>query len=448
VKTGLIAALIMAIPSVDLTLYTTISLGGYGEALLLGNLTLLMAISLARMMTPPLDSGKEWIKPIDSNRRYQRIFSIKSICLGFLVGLGLWANGLTLVFSIPSLVYLVLALQKQKTGARTRSILHCLVAMLIGFCAGATPLEIYLIGSGPTQLVREYFGSAVAVETGTWLLQAASHLVNFMLLGVPALLSFRPPWGVTWLVLPLIPVLSLLWAWIIISIIKEIEQRKEGWREILLLFGVMEVVLIGFIATPFGVDPSGRYFLPLAAPLAIFAAHKIETTQLFPGKWRTGLLILIVGFNMVGTVQSALVAPQSFTTQFDSTTIIDHRFDSQLISFLEQNDEHYGYGNYWTAYPIDFLSAEKIILIPRLPYHQDFRYTSRDDRYPLYDTMVSESQKVFYVTARFEALDEQLRGAFTKNGITWKEATIGDYRVFYHLSKPLRPRDINLDYGS
>src|SRR4030067_735989 len=38
-RTATIAALLMAVPAVNQTLYTTISLGGYGEALLLGALT-------------------------------------------------------------------------------------------------------------------------------------------------------------------------------------------------------------------------------------------------------------------------------------------------------------------------------------------------------------------------------------------------------------------------
>ncbi|MFZ6018414.1 MAG: hypothetical protein ACOYXO_02305, partial [Chloroflexota bacterium] len=40
-RAGLIAAFLMAVPPVNTTLYTTVSLGGYGEALLIGNLILI-----------------------------------------------------------------------------------------------------------------------------------------------------------------------------------------------------------------------------------------------------------------------------------------------------------------------------------------------------------------------------------------------------------------------
>src|SRR4030067_806163 len=44
-KVGMIAAWLLAIPTMNLTLYTTATLGGYGEMLLVGNLILLAAVS-------------------------------------------------------------------------------------------------------------------------------------------------------------------------------------------------------------------------------------------------------------------------------------------------------------------------------------------------------------------------------------------------------------------
>src|SRR3972149_3952948 len=64
-----IAALLMAIPSVNQTLYTTVSLGGYGEALLIGALTMLLCLPSASGRGGPL----------------------RSLLLGVLLGGGLWA---------------------------------------------------------------------------------------------------------------------------------------------------------------------------------------------------------------------------------------------------------------------------------------------------------------------------------------------------------------------
>jgi hypothetical protein len=210
------------------------------------------------------------------------------------------------------------------------------------------------------------------------------------------------------------------------------------------LVAVMLTLLVGFILTPFGADPSGRYFLPLAVPLSLFAASLILDLVNRYGKWAYGLTALLLVYNLWGTVQSAMRFPPGITTQFSSETRIDHRFDTALIEFLRQEDETRGYGNYWISYPLAFLSREELIFVPRLPYHLDFRFTERDDRYAPYDELVAQSDRVAYITTNHPALDERLRWGFTQKALTWQEIQIGDYHVFYDISAPIRPEEIGL----
>ena len=77
---AVVAGLLLAIPNVNLTLYTTVSLGGYGEALLLGQILLLLTLDL-----------------LDRSRRRYRY-----AVWGFLAGIGFWTFGLTLVYILPS----------------------------------------------------------------------------------------------------------------------------------------------------------------------------------------------------------------------------------------------------------------------------------------------------------------------------------------------------------
>jgi hypothetical protein len=113
---------------------------------------------------------------------------------------------------------------------------------------------------------------------------------------------------------------------------------------------------------------------------------------------------------------------------------------AELMAFLREKGETRGYTNYWVAYPLAFQSAEELIFIPRLPYHPDLRYTARDDRYQPYAGLVAQSDRAAYITTvHTPLLDERLRVGFQKLGITYSEATIGDYRVFYALSSPVRP---------
>lgn len=56
-RVGILAAWFLAIPTVNVTLYTTVTLGGYGEMLLIGNLIILAGLRIAY---------HEYIKVVDS----------------------------------------------------------------------------------------------------------------------------------------------------------------------------------------------------------------------------------------------------------------------------------------------------------------------------------------------------------------------------------------------
>jgi len=419
VRIGLLAAALLAIPTTNVSLYTTISLGGYGETLLIGNLLLVLAIRLSRRARL-----SEWL------------------AMGFLAGFGLWANGLTLVYSIPAIVF---ALFHQKETWRTRPFLLGIGALILGGAVGATPWWIYAWQNGLTHLVGELLGSAVSVEQGNLLARSASHLVNLLLLGIPAIFGMRPPWGITWLALPLIPFALAAWGWVLIYFFRSLGKNQPG-REVRYLFlGVGITLFGGFLFTSFGVDPSGRYFLPLAVPLALAAADFALHSPAPKGeRWAVVMVILV--FQVWGNVQAALTYPPGFTTQFDATTILEHRYDPELIRFLQSRQITRGYTHYWVAYPLAFQSGETLIFTPRLPYHQDLRYTPRDNRYALYNDLVEGSAKVAYITARNPELDQKIVSGFSSLQVQWVEETIGDYHIYYDLSRPVRP-DV-LGFGS
>jgi hypothetical protein len=222
---------------------------------------------------------------------------------------------------------------------------------------------------------------------------------------------------------------------------------SEKYSHSPLLSGLILTLAAGFIFSPFGVDPSGRYFLPIAVVMALFAAQAAWEWQ---KKWKTYVAIsvgLVLAFNLWGTLQTVVRTPPGVTTQFDAVTQIDHRYDQELIQFLKSNREYHGYTNYWVAYPLVFLSAEDLVFIPRLPYHPDLRYTSRDNRYEPYQQAVEGAQRTAYITTKNPYLDEQLRTGFQSLGVQWKEKVIGDYQVYYQLSEKVDPDQIGLGGG-
>jgi 4-amino-4-deoxy-L-arabinose transferase-like glycosyltransferase len=429
-RAGLLAGALMAVPTVNATLYTTASLGGYGEALLLGNLILLLTLWTGSRLSAARSLTRTW----------SAIF-----ILGLLIGAGVWANGLTLVYSVPAVLYLLTTLIREKK----LTVIYTGRLFLIGLAgclAGSLPWWFYALQNSPVRLMGELFGGAVAVEGGPWISQVGSHLINFILLGGTALFGFRPPWEVRWLAVPLIPFILAFWLGVVLWIGQKLVRPAKDRPIYGLLTGVIGMVTAGFLFTPFGIDPSGRYFLPMTVPLALFAAQGVEY-YLRSAKWQIACIGLVILFQGWGTLDCANRFPPGLTTQFYEPSIIDHRYDGELIRFLRGAGETRGYTNYWVAYPLAFLSQEEFIFIPALSYHLDLSYTSRDDRYAPYREAVDASERTAYITTRNPRLDGQLRDNFRRLGVTWKETKIGDYQVYYQLLRPVRAAELMIVSG-
>jgi len=378
-KIGGLAALIMALPTVNVTLYTTVSLGGYGEALLIGNLVLIVALLINRSLTSNSDALLLWF------------------ILGFLSGLGLWSFGLTIVYTLPAVLYTGYYLSRKYVKSRNtmdeesntsddkgffRTVAVPLLILVLGGIFGSAPWWGYAIDQGIKQLLVELGGGAIAgVEGLPWVFQVGQHLVSFFVLGGTVIFGLRPPWGVHWLALPMLPFVLFFWMGVLIYMMRFLRQSSPYRGAAWLLTGVMLTLIAAFIFTPFGADPSGRYFLPLAIPLALFAASMITSLGNRFGGWAYALIALLLVFNLIGTLQSARQYPPGITTQFYAPAQVDHSSIEELEEFLHRRGETHGYTNYWVSYPLAFRSGESLIYVPGLPYHLDFRYTQRDNRY-------------------------------------------------------------------
>ena len=426
-RAAVISGLLLAVPAVNMTLYTTASLGGYGEALLLGNIILIAGFWL-------LDR----LKSIEEKKTSIKNSALPALILGLLTGLGLWVNGLTLVYAAPILIFVFYKVVKNKIWPAL-AFLVCFG--LAGVLIGALPWWLYAAQNGFQALTGELFGSAIAVEGGSYASRILSHLSSLMLLGSSAILGLRPPWGVNWIVLPLVPAVVGVWAVILYAGVRKMSRPFAG-RAVLVIYGGIALTLAAaFIFTSFGADPSGRYFLPIQIALAVLAGFvAADWTGKKPA---AGLVIaFLLVYQSMGNVQSILRNPPGLTTQFYEPARLDHQYMDDLIQFLDDNGETRGYTNYWVSYPLAFKTDEKLIFVPRLPYHPDLRYTSRDDRYPPYGRMVEVSQRTAYITSKNSELDQRLRSEFAAMEVTYKETEIGDYRVFYALSEAVRPEEL------
>lgn len=431
-RVGVLGAWFLAAPSVIVTLYTTVSLGGYGEALLMGNLMLITSLLIVRDIRenrPP----RWWLW----------------LVWGGLAGLGVWVFGLSLVFSIPTGLLLLWCLWAQNQAApRPRQLLGWAKwggLTVVGSLLGALPWWIFALQHGFRELLAELSGSAIAgVEPTHWLLRIGQHFSSLLIFGGTAAFGLRPSWELRWLALPLLPFALAFWMGVLAHIGWRVRFVRSDCLGVWVLVGILVTLALGFVFTPFGADPSGRYFVPWVVPLSLFAAEMINTLRKRYGPWIRLLAVLIICYNAWGTVQCARTFPPGLTTQFDPVAQVDHNHMETLMTFLREKGETRGYTNYWVAYPLAFHSNEELIFVPRLPYHTDFRYTDRDDRYQPYQEMVTDAERVAYITTHNPPLDEYLHERFYSLELTWKEADIGDYHLYYELSRPVRPGEIGL----
>jgi hypothetical protein len=448
------AALLLALPTVTVTLYTTATLGGYGEMLLIGNTLLLWALRLGGLTS--------------TTRVADTIRSHEWVLFGLLAGIGFWAFGFLGVYILPICMTLLWPkLNHEDAGELVRTEAKFFLVFLralrayavnyflafVGFALGSSPWWFATLFGAAT--LTELGGSAIAgASAGGPLVEALRHAFYFVILGLPVIMGVRPSWAVQWLALPLFPLALVLFMGAVGRAIglSLAGWRRAGWRanptgaELgrALLLGLCATLILAFIVTPFGADPSGRYFLPLAIPLALFTADLLDRVRRDYPRLAIGLLGGLLAFNLWGHVDAASVFPPGFTTQFDPVAQVDQRDLPQVIEFLTAHGETRCYSNYWVTFPVAFLSSERIICAARLPYHLDFRYTSRDDRYPPYTQAVADADHVAYVTTRHPPLDERLRSGLAGLGVTFSETQIGDFHIFYNLSRKVIPDELGL----
>jgi len=409
----------LALPPTMLTLYTTGTLGGYGETLVLGNVAILLA---------------------DSAVRSARWANGKWLALGLVAGFGLYTFPLILVYLVPIGLWLLIRLCRRAWRGYAIA--------LLGFIVGSAPWWWALIQSGGRELA-ELAGAGVAgtIPGATYFDTLGVRLLNFFLFGASAWWGLRYPWSGAF-VLPVIGVAVLalsVGALVYAARHPSPSPQRGSARDARpILWGMIGVLLITFLATPFGGDPSGRYFLPLYLPLSIFVAMLLQAIRNAKRTFVPLLLAGVIGYNVAGTVLAAAVQPPGITTQFDPVTWIDHTHDQALIDFLLARDETRGYTNYWVQTPIAFLSQERIISTAALPYHLGLDYTPRDDRYPPYTQAVAQADRAFYITTNHPPLNTLIRDGLNRLGVAFKEEVIGTYQVFYGLSRKVTPQELGI----
>ncbi len=252
------AGMLFAFPVVNVVLYTTVSLGGYGEALVLGMAALLLAAWYATT----------WEKASGRTKQEWMVF----VGLGVVGGLGLWANALSVLFFIPAMGLMVWVGLTNRIKFRVAT--QQFISIGGGFLAGAA-IWLYGLFQQGSIVFAEMFGSAVSVENISFWERSLQHLISFFLFAPTVVLGFRPPWSVNLILLPVIPIVILFWI-ITLKKIKLNHFTSIQKAVFVAVLGIGMLVFLGYGLTSFGVDPSGRYFLPFALLLSMLAGLAVK----------------------------------------------------------------------------------------------------------------------------------------------------------------------------
>ncbi|MBN2499224.1 MAG: glycosyltransferase family 39 protein [Anaerolineales bacterium] len=413
-----IAVLLAAIPPVVMSTYTTATLGGYTQSLVLGNIILLLGYEVT--FGEKENTWWAWL------------------ALGAVSGLAFWVLGISGVYILPVGLVGLLHFKFKRLP------FYALAAL--GFFLGGILWWNYNFTHDWAAL--QTLGGPEMVATTPF-----DRLLGLLFLGIPAVLGLRAPWALDYFPLPLIFVILIFYLAVALFVIVKLREARRNSEikagmapgTITFLGVLVGAFVVVFVGSNFGLDSTGRYLLPLYLPFTYATATFVHAAWKRKRSWGIGLLVLVMALNAAGTWLGA-ISTDKLTTQFDPITSFDNSYDDALMDFLNERGISRGYSNYWVTFRLAFLSDEQLIFSPELPYKDDLSYTDNDNRYPRYAQMADDSDEVAYITTKHPQLDAVIRTRFEELGVTYLEHEIGPFHIFYELSRPVRPEEIG--YGA
>ena len=401
-----------ALPPVVITTYTTASLGGYGESLILGNIVL--GLGYCVIYTGAKDNYWNWAG------------------LGLAAGVGFWTLGIAGMYIVPvgllGLRYFDIRLVRK----------YLLTAG--AFILGSLPWWLY-------NLRHSWDALAALSGPGAGSLNIKQNVFGFIFIGLPGIFGLRPPWSSEYFPWMVSGLLVLVYTGVILVYWRRRKEKSAqilnaGGKELLIVFLVVYAAVFAF--SRFGVDSTGRYLLPLYTAVLFFTAGAVLT--IWEKRPQAGMLLLaiVAALNLAGNLIGA-GSQEKITTQFGPISRFDNSSDQALIDFLREHDVLTGYSNHWVSFRLAFLTGEEIIYAAKIPFREDMLFNPEENRIPLYEEMADKSAKPAYITSKHPVLDGRIRETLDRYGISYREKQIGVYHVFYDLSQTVRPEVFEFD---
>ena len=391
-KTGLLAALLAAFPSVYLVYHSVLARAAYIESPILGTLLLLLAIRVAYQ-----------------NDRRRSIF----LFLGVVSGLGVWTHFLSVYYLAPAGILLLI---NEKGFSRDPRVLAWLAA---GVVLGGLPLWVYN--------TLHPLATWHQLQRNPLYEPFLPSLKAFFVWELPELFGIQNSEKKTYF-LGLFSVATYflyLAAWLYLVILRRkglwafLTRRFEAGSglDLLLLFLLLFPLI--FAASGFSAAHTSRYLVPLYPVVPIFFAVLFFKFSYYSRWLACGFLALVLMTNGVGWVQRGLVFKPRKAREYKQKRAEDRT----LIRFLQDHDLRRVYfSDYWRSVPLTFDSGEEII----------FAQPDKD-RFRIFTRMVDRSPRAAYLVLgqknSFNLTLEALGGSYH-----W--TLVKPWDVYYDFSPP------------
>ncbi len=413
---GLISAAMVALGPLPLSVLSLKTWGGYIETATLGEAALLL--TMAVLARPQGDRRAVFYAAVT----------------GLISGIATWMHPLYFYYLFT--VGVVLLLWRFR-----RSVLE-IPAFALPFLLGSAPLWLGYLSQAQGPAASSVAGLAPPNELWSSVAASLAYLVTDAL---PSLWGLRPIKGPMALTAAVI-VVPVYVAGVLFAV-RRYSADREGSREnlgrVLLVFLLLSPAIFVLGAITNGnytviIPGSGllsRYLVPLYTVLPIFVAALAWRLARSRAQWLAALLVVvIVGVNLWSHFGNDPVA--AMRSPFENVPL--PASNASLIDFLAAQNVRCAYSTHWIGYRVMF---ETHLDVQTYDYVES---TYGVDRLARASAAVEASPEppAYILFDPHWKTPPPLEQALNRLGVTYQKSEVGDYVVYYRLSRRVRPSEV------
>ena len=412
---GLLSALLVALCPLLLTVLSLKTWGGYIETATMGEAAILLTLAAVS-------------RPASDRLPFGFLYA-----LGLISGLATWMHPLYFYYLFT--VALVLLVYRFRRNLRES------LAFVIAFVVGCAPLWIGYLSQTPGPSASSVAGLVPLQDMGSAVLASLAYLATDAL---PTVLGLRPIKGemvisLAWAAIPIYLLGTVYVAW---KLARSSSAEELKNLVVLLVFLALSPLVFVLGAITNGnytaiIPNSGllaRYFAPAYTVLPICAATVIWNSRRLARWLPVPLMGVLLATNLWSNLGVDAVA--SMHSPYENVPLPANNAD--LIRFLKDEGIRYAYATHWIGYRLMF---ESKLSVQTSDYVEQ---THGMDRLPHFSQAVESTADIpaFILFHPPWQKAPPLEMQFQELGVSFSRQVVGDYVVYYGLSRRVHPAEV------